>query len=127
MGQQEDVLSKPVPICPKCGVTAMEAYTQYGIRSSCCGLWSWNREPLADAATHALRRQLAPLLKDLCKTVGVVPVMSRLSKGTGIRDTNRLRISQMSEITARKALAIAEDILMGVMAGEITPDKGKKK
>jgi hypothetical protein len=127
MGQQENVLTKQVPICPKCGQHAEERDTQYGIRSSCCGLWSWNREPLADAATHELRRQLAPLLKDLCKTVGVVTVMSRLSKATNIRDANRLRISQMNEVTARKALAATEDILMGVMAGEITPDKGKKK
>ena len=47
--------SKPLPICPKCGATAREAKTQYGLRASHCDLWSWDRHPLVDAETHRAR------------------------------------------------------------------------
>ncbi|WP_157783647.1 zinc-finger-containing protein [Bradyrhizobium liaoningense] len=36
---------------------AVERETQYGVRSSCCGLWSWGDAPLVDAATHEARRK----------------------------------------------------------------------
>ena len=29
--------------------------TKYGLRSSCCGLWSWDSKPLVNAATHEAR------------------------------------------------------------------------
>jgi len=47
---------KPTPICPICGNIAKEMKTKYGTRSYCCGLWSWDRFPLADAGTHAARQ-----------------------------------------------------------------------
>lgn len=46
---------REIPICPTCGSRARETKTRYGLRSGCCGLWSWDRYPLVDAATHAAR------------------------------------------------------------------------
>lgn len=48
---------KPRPICPICGERANRTMTQYGRRHDCCGLWSWGNKPLADAETHAARRE----------------------------------------------------------------------
>lgn len=45
----------PLPICPKCGSKAMETQTRFGLRNSCCGLWSWDRHPLVSAETHEAR------------------------------------------------------------------------
>ena len=45
-----------VPTCPACGAIASTALTRFGRRHECCGLWSWNGKPLADAATHEARR-----------------------------------------------------------------------
>lgn len=46
---------RSAPLCPRCGNIAREQRTRYGIRASCCGLWSWDRWPLVDAATHQAR------------------------------------------------------------------------
>ena len=43
-------------ICPKCNRAAIETNTRYGIRAACCDLWSWDRKPLACAATHKARQ-----------------------------------------------------------------------
>lgn len=53
---QAEASSKPIPTCPKCGNEASEAKTRYGVRNACCGLWSWDRFPLACAATHEARK-----------------------------------------------------------------------
>jgi ribosomal protein L37E len=52
---QEEANKKPRPICPECGKQSYETQTRYGLRSSCCGLWSWDRFPLVDAETHRAR------------------------------------------------------------------------
>jgi hypothetical protein len=60
-----DANLKETPTCPKCGQLAWETGTKWGIRAECCGLWSWNRAPLADAATHKLRAQVHSMMTDL--------------------------------------------------------------
>ena len=52
----EEAEARPVPVCPTCGGTATEIRTRYGIKASCCGLWSWDRHPLVDKATHEARK-----------------------------------------------------------------------
>lgn len=47
--------ARPVPICPTCGGEAAEFRTTFGIKSTCCGLWSWDRYPLVSAETHQAR------------------------------------------------------------------------
>lgn len=47
---------RPVPTCPECGQVAQDTQTKFGVRSACCGLWSWNHYPLVDAATHDARK-----------------------------------------------------------------------
>lgn len=49
--------TRETPTCPVCGNQAAERRTQHGIRSSCCGLWSWDRYPLVSAETHKARSE----------------------------------------------------------------------
>ena len=55
----------PRPICPTCGNVARETQTKYGLRSMCCGLWSWDRHPLVDGDTHAARNVAHKTFDDL--------------------------------------------------------------
>lgn len=62
---------KPIPTCPICGNLAKEQETSYGIRSTCCGLWSWDRFPLVDAETHEARREAHRVFDKLWKFGGL--------------------------------------------------------
>jgi len=42
--------------CPSCGNKPLSVKTRYGIRSSCCDLWSWGCKPLVDKKTHEARK-----------------------------------------------------------------------
>jgi hypothetical protein len=45
-------------ICPKCTKQAIRTHTQYGVRNSCCDLWSWgDNSPLVSGETHDARKQ----------------------------------------------------------------------
>jgi len=44
------------PICPTCGKPAKATQTVYGVRHSCCGLWSWDGKPLVSAEIHKARQ-----------------------------------------------------------------------
>lgn len=46
---------KPIPICPRCGATALKHITKHGIRYYHCNLWAWGKYPLVNKATHDLR------------------------------------------------------------------------
>lgn len=61
---------RPIPICPKCGSVAKESDTTYGIRSTCCDLWSWDRYPLADKETHDARKAAHEAFDKLWKGPG---------------------------------------------------------
>lgn len=69
--EQNDLLkafSAIPPVCPNCGRLARQTETQYGLRSQCCGLWSWDGKPLVDEGTHRARKaahaSFDPLWKD---------------------------------------------------------------
>ncbi len=118
-----DVNLKETPTCPKCGQLAWETGTKYGIRAECCGLWSWNRAPLADAATHKLRQQVNAMIGDLGVSNNTFTVLGEMTKRAGW--SRPIRIGEMNEVTARKALTALEDIVMDIMAGN-DPLKGKR-
>jgi hypothetical protein len=45
--------------------------TQYGIRNSCCNLWSWGESPLVDADTHNARKAAHSAFDALWKRHGM--------------------------------------------------------
>lgn len=67
-------------ICPKCLKPVLGQHTQYGLKHSCCGLWSWGGKPLVPRAVHQARRRFhavfdplwvdAPLLHDIRELPG---------------------------------------------------------
>lgn len=57
--------------CPICGSQAVVAASQYGIRNSCCGLWSWGEAPLVDADTHIARKAAHSAFDELWKRHGM--------------------------------------------------------
>lgn len=69
---RREAADRDTPICPKCGNTAKETKTRYGIRSDCCRLWSWDRHPLVSAETHAARNRAHASFDALWKT-GLIP------------------------------------------------------
>jgi zinc-finger-containing domain len=44
------------PHCPLCGRVSFATTTMYGVRNSCCGLWSWGEAPLVSRETHEARK-----------------------------------------------------------------------
>jgi hypothetical protein len=104
---------------------AWETGTKYGIRAECCGMWSWHRAPLADAATHELRKKIRPLMTELEGTIPAHTIINEMMKRAGLKGLQQAKISEMNEVTARKALAALEDIVMDIMAGN-DPLKGKR-
>lgn len=63
-------MTRDPPTCPECGKTALVTPTRYGNRYSCCGLWSWDAKPLADARTHAARQAAHAAFDKLWKVEG---------------------------------------------------------
>ena len=122
---RERELAKDTPTCPKCGNLAWETGTKYGIRAECCGMWSWHRAPLADAATHELRKKIRPLMIELEGTIPAHTVIDEMMKRAGLKGLQQAKISEMNEVTARKALAALEDMVMDIMSGQ-TFTKGKR-
>jgi hypothetical protein len=55
-------------ICPTCGKEAKEVRTRYGLRHSCCGLWSWGGAPLVDGATHEARKRAHEAIDPIWKS-----------------------------------------------------------
>jgi hypothetical protein len=45
--------------------------TQYGVRNSCCNLWSWGDAPLVDADTHNARKAAHSAFDELWKRHGM--------------------------------------------------------
>lgn len=113
------VEDRPIPSCPRCGFVASEKSTVYGPRSECCGLWSWNRMPLADAGTHEARKHLGPLFSSLAKALGSPQFYAEMRKRVDISRAEEMTISAMNEVTAKKFRAAAEDLMMEMMAGTV--------
>jgi hypothetical protein len=88
-------------------------------------MWSWHRAPLADAATHELRKKIRPLMIELEGTIPAHTVINEMMKRAGLKGLHQAKISEMNEVTARKALAALEDMVMDIMSGQ-TFTKGKR-
>lgn len=105
----------PIPICPKCGREAMVAQTKYGPRAECCGLWSWNMKPLADAKTHEARRALVSLIGEARRTFGP-EIHDLVRKRTNIPFASP--VSEWNEVTTLRYIRGIEDVIMDMMAGD---------
>lgn len=57
--------------CPECGNESRESQTRYGVRSYCCGLWSWDGAPLVSAETHEARKAAHSAFDELWKRHGM--------------------------------------------------------
>lgn len=59
---------------------------------------------------------------------GTIPphiVLEEMMKRSGLKGQQQARITEMNEVTARKALAALEDMVMDIMSGQ-TFTKGKR-
>lgn len=119
-------LTRPTVTCPKCGAEAAEVKTQYGIRSSCCGLWSYDRRPLVDKNTHEARKAVYSLIKKMGEQVGSVEMQREVRKRCGVPE---LKVADMNEATCKKVIAAMEDMLVDIIAGDLklSPKQGKKR
>ncbi len=76
------------PVCPNCGRFATQRETEYGIRSQCCGLWSWDGKPLVDAGTHKARQSahaaFDPLWRGSAATMGRTEAYRWLRRALGL-------------------------------------------
>lgn len=120
------VEDRPVPNCPRCGFEASETNTKYGFRADCCGLWSWNRMPLADAKTHDARKHLGPLFSSLSQALGAVQFFTEIRQRTDIKQAAEMQIATMNEVTANRMRAAAEDLLMDMMSGKVVASGPKR-
>lgn len=103
--------AKPVPICPLCGKEAREARTRYGLRASCCGLWSWDRHPLVSAGTHQARNAAHAAFDALWKggLISRGQAYSRLGEMLGLTK-EQCHMKLMDEATALRVPAAVERI-----------------
>jgi hypothetical protein len=124
---KKEATGKTTPVCPRCGLTAIERETKYGIRSSCCDLWSWDRDPLVDKATHDARKYLGVLLRDLTKSIGATALIRQLKERTNIPVTDVVNPRKLNEVSCKKASAACENILMDILSGDVKPQALPKK
>lgn len=106
---------RDTPICPNCGGGARETVTTFGIRSQCCGMWSWDRYPLADAETHTARGRahaaFDPLWREGAMTRSAA--YRALSRELGLtKDECHMKL--MDKDTARRVPAACEVIRAAV-------------
>jgi hypothetical protein len=112
---KRDAERRPPPQCPRCGQTARESQTRYGLRADCCGLWSWDRWPLVDAETHAARRRAHAAFDPLWQSGALdrASAYARLADTLGIAPA-ACHIKQMDRSTAEAAalaaVRLAEEI-----------------
>lgn len=115
-------------ICPKCGRRAIEMRTRYGIRASCCDLWSWDRKPLVCAATHKARNKAHAAFDPIWKGKLLNRSFSyiALSKELGI-DKQECHMALMSKEMAARVPAAVIAIKAKIEAGEYTYHKPRRK
>lgn len=108
---RKEAARRETPICPSCGQVARETETQFGIRSQCCGMWSWDRHPLVDAETHKARGRAHAAFDPLWRTGG----MSRrqayraLAAALGLSE-DECHMKIMDKMTAARVPAVCEQI-----------------
>lgn len=104
MGKGSAQAVRPAPVCPVCGKPAELTETPHGVRHDCCGLRSWNYQPLASRATLRARSfahsAFDPLWKGPSRIMPRGLAYKRLAAELGMsrRDCH---IAQMSEEQAR--------------------------
>lgn len=99
------------PDCPKCGRRSMAFNTKYGVRNSCCDLWSWDGAPLVDRETHEARKAAHAAFDTLWKG-------GMMSRGEAYRALQRklgltadeCHMKIMDAETARKVPQAAQEI-----------------
>ena len=99
-----DTETKPF-VCPSCGKPPKTTETRYGLRNSCCGLWSWGyEEPLVCGETHAARKQAHEAFDVLWKHLGFSrsECYHMLHNATGYQ-----HIKEMPKEVARKVPSLA--------------------
>lgn len=84
------------PRCPICGKLATTTETRYGLRHSCCGLWSWDRSPLQPKEVHEARIRAHDAFDRIWKSglMTRTEAYKELSERTGI-PKKRCHIKQM--------------------------------
>ena len=110
--------------CPKCGKMAREVQTRYGLRSDCCGMWSWHRWPLQTKEHHDAKRAAHAVFDKLWKS-GLV------SRNKAYRElSDRLgRQAHMKEMTLDELLKVplwVEDIREHELAANGEPHGGAR-
>ena len=98
--------------CPKCGSDVRRVKTRYGIRNSCCDLWSWDNAPLVDAETHDARKAAHAAFDRIWKS-GVMKrgqAYRALAEEMGLTRAD-CHMKIMDAPTARRVPAIADRIM----------------
>jgi hypothetical protein len=95
------------PVCPACGNTAALSAGKYGIKASCCGLWSWGYKPLVDRDTHIARINAHAAFDALWKggALSRGECYRRLQIAMGMNEAE-CHIAQMSAAAARRVVEI---------------------
>lgn len=98
--------------CPTCGGFAFRQDTIYGIRHSCCGLWSWGGAPLVDAETHEARKAAHAAFDTLWKHHGITrsSAYAQLAIELGIK-RRYCHMKQMDRETASRVPAAVRAII----------------
>lgn len=108
------------PDCPICGWSAEQKYTQYGVRNSCCGLWSWGDAPLVDEETHEARKAAHEAFDTLWKDHGISrsSAYAQLAAALGIKPED-CHMKKMDKMTASRVpdavMAILRDDDIGLI------------
>lgn len=91
------------PVCPICKQLATKQKTRYGIRHTCCGIWSWGNYPLVDEATHVARRKAHEAFDPIWKNGHLKrgEAYERLSKILGI-SRKECHMKLMDRVVAEK-------------------------
>jgi hypothetical protein len=100
-------ISQHVLLCPECGLPPTQTQTRYGLRSECCGLWSWDSKPLVDAETHEARKAAHAAFDGLWKGGHMkrTDAYRWLSKALGIPG-KECHIAMMDAVTARRVVEV---------------------
>ena len=98
--------------CPICGWAAYRQDTRYGVRHSCCGLWSWDGAPLVDAETHEARKAAHEAFDALWKHHGISrsSAYAQLAMELGIK-RKHCHMKQMDKGTASRVPAAVRAII----------------
>lgn len=117
---EEIAMTNDAPICPRCERISLAQKTKYGVRHSCCGLWSWGGKPLVGAETHEARKAAHAAFDTIWQG-------GHMSRSYAYEElARRLRISpqechiaQFDVKHARLTIEIATDIMMSKLREKV--------